>query len=239
MLFKNKIEYTKGMFVEIYGTEIKKVRLVLRIITGIAVVAAIAFMIYGAAARGFIMPGDFFNLGISILMALLCTFLPNLMARSQMKKCKKRGLLGERTLRFTEQVLTMTYEKEGRSTDIPLEELTKVTEFDNFIRITIGGRSTFLDKKRFEIGDAAAFVTWAEDKIAENAEKEEEALALEETEREAPALEDGEAKRRSPTKIKSYILTKNILAEWWKMAVHFCAQSFFVYFCCFFILHPL
>ena len=81
MLFKNKIEYTKGMFVEIYGTEIKKVRLVLRIITGIAVVAAIAFMIYGAAARGFIMPGDFFNLGISILMALLCTFLPNLMAR--------------------------------------------------------------------------------------------------------------------------------------------------------------
>lgn len=65
----------------------------------------------------------------------------------------------------------MTYEKEGRSTDIPLEELTKVTEFDNFIRITIGGRSTFLDKKRFEIGDAAAFVTWAEDKIAENAEK--------------------------------------------------------------------
>ena len=31
MLFKNKIEYTKGMFVEIYGTEIKKVRLVLRI----------------------------------------------------------------------------------------------------------------------------------------------------------------------------------------------------------------
>ena len=173
MLFKNKIEYTKGMFVEIYGTEIKKVRLVLRIITGIAVVAAIAFMIYGAAARGFIMPGDFFNLGISILMALLCTFLPNLMARSQMKKCKKRGLLGERTLRFTEQVLTMTYEKEGRSTDIPLEELTKVTEFDNFIRITIGGRSTFLDKKRFEIGDAAAFVTWAEDKIAENAEKEE------------------------------------------------------------------
>ena len=62
MLFKNKIEYTKGMFVEIYGTEIKKVRLVLRIITGIAVVAAIAFMIYGAAARGFIMPGDFFNL---------------------------------------------------------------------------------------------------------------------------------------------------------------------------------
>ena len=179
---------------EIYGTEIKKVRLVLRIITGIAVVAAIAFMIYGAAARGFIMPGDFFNLGISILMALLCTFLPNLMARSQMKKCKKRGLLGERTLRFTEHVLTMTYEKEGRSTDIPLEELTKVTEFDNFIRITIGGRSTFLDKKRFEIGDAAAFVTWAEDKIAENAEKEEEALALEETEREAPALEDGEAK---------------------------------------------
>ena len=175
MLFKNKIEYTKGMFVEIYGTEIKKVRLVLRIITGIAVVAAIAFMIYGAAARGFIMPGDFFNLGISILMALLCTFLPNLMARSQMKKCKKRGLLGERTLRFTEQVLTMTYEKEGRSTDIPLEELTKVTEFDNFIRITIGGRSTFLDKKRFEI-------------------EEEEALALEETEREAPALEDGEAK---------------------------------------------
>ena len=122
MLFKNKIEYTKGMFVEIYGTEIKKVRLVLRIITGIAVVAAIAFMIYGAAARGFIMPGDFFNLGISILMALLCTFLPNLMARSQMKKCKKRGLLGERTLRFTEHVLTMTYEKEGRSTDIPLEE---------------------------------------------------------------------------------------------------------------------
>ena len=189
MLFKNKIEYTKGMFVEIYGTEIKKVRLVLRIITGIAVVAAIAFMIYGAAARGFIMPGDF-----SILMALLCTFLPNPMARSQMKKCKKRGLLGERTLRFTEHVLTMTYEKEGRSTDIPLEELTKVTEFDNFIRITIGGRSTFLDKKRFEIGDAAAFVTWAEDKIAENAEKEEEALALEETEREAPALEDGEAK---------------------------------------------
>ena len=183
MLFKNKIEYTKGMFVEIYGTEIKKVHLVLRIITGIAVVAAIAFMIYGAAARGFVMPGDFFNLGISILMA-----------RSQMKKCKKRGLLGERTLRFTEHVLTMTYEKEGRSTDIPLEELTKVTEFDNFIRITIGGRSTFLDKKRFEIGDAAAFVTWAEDKIAENAEKEEEALALEETEREAPALEDGEAK---------------------------------------------
>ena len=223
---------------EIYGTEIKKVRLVLRIITGIAVVAAIAFMIYGAAARGFIMPGDFFNLGISILMALLCTFLPNLMARSQMKKCKKRGLLGERTLRFTEQVLTMTYEKEGRSTDIPLEELTKVTEFDNFIRITIGGRSTFLDKKRFEIGDAAAFVTWAEDKIAENAEKEEEALALEEAAESRP-WKKAKQKRRSPTKIKSYILTKNILAEWWKMAVHFCAQSFFVYFCCFFILHPL
>ena len=193
MLFKNKIEYTKGMFVEIYGTEIKKVHLVLRIITGIAVVAAIAFMFYGAAARGFIMPGDFFNLGISVLMALLCTFLPNLMARSQMKKCKKKGLLGERTLRFTEHVLTMTYEKEGRSTDIPLEQLAKVTEFDNYIRITIGGRSTFLDKKRFEIGEAAAFVTWAEDKIAENAEKEEEALAREEA-AESPALEEGEAK---------------------------------------------
>ena len=194
MLFKNKIEYTKELFVEVYRTEMKKVLLVLRIITGLAVAAAILFMIYGAVTRGSVLPGDFFNLGISVLMALLCTFLPNLMARSQMKKCKKKGLLGERTLRFTEHVLTMTYEKEGRSTDIPLEELTNVTEFDNFIRITIGGRSTFLDKKRFEIGDAAAFVTWAEDKIAENAEKEEEALALEETEREAPALEDGEAK---------------------------------------------
>ena len=94
-------------------------------------------MIYGAAARGYIMPGDLFNLGISVLMALLCAFLPNLMARSQMKKCKKRGLLGERTLRFTEHVLTMTYEKEGRSTDIPLEELTKVTEFDNAVRPAI------------------------------------------------------------------------------------------------------
>ena len=38
MLFKNKIEYTKGMFVEIYGTEIKKVRLVLRIITGLSLI---------------------------------------------------------------------------------------------------------------------------------------------------------------------------------------------------------
>ena len=38
-----------------------------------------------------------------------------------------------------------------------------------------------------------AFVTWAEDKIAENAEKEEEALALEEA-AEPPALEEGEAK---------------------------------------------
>lgn len=32
-----------------------------------------------------------------------------------MKKCKKRGLLGERTLRFTEQVLTMTYEKRAEA----------------------------------------------------------------------------------------------------------------------------
>lgn len=190
MLFKNKIEYTKGLFVEIYRTEMKKLLLVLRIITGIAVVAAIGFMIYGAAARRFIMPGDIFNLVVSVLMALLCTFLPNLMARSQMKRCKKRGLLGERTLRFTEHVLTMTHEKEGRSSDIPLEELTKVTEFEHFIRITIGGRSTFLDKARFEIGDAASFVTWAENTIAENAEKEETALALEETEGEAPALEE-------------------------------------------------
>ncbi len=190
MLFRNKIEYSKGLFVEIYRTEMKKVLLVLRIITGLAVVAAIGFMIYGAVSRGYILPGDFFNLGISVLMALLCTFLPNLMARSQMKKCKKRGLLGERTLRFTEHVLTMTYEKEGRSTDIPLDQLTKVTEFDSYIRITIGGKSTFLDKKRFEIGDAAAFMTWAEDKIAENAQKEEEALALEEAESETPALED-------------------------------------------------
>ena len=73
------------------------------------------------------MPGDFFkSWEISILMALLCTFLPNLMARSQMKKCKMRGLLG-RTVPFVllKQVLTMTYEKEGRSTDIPLEELTR------------------------------------------------------------------------------------------------------------------
>lgn len=193
MLFKNKIEYTKELFVEIYRTEMKKVLLVLRIITGLAVAAAILFMIYGAVTRGSVLPGDFFNLGISVLMALLCTFLPNLMARSQMKKCKKKGLLGERTLRFTEHVLTMTYEKEGRSTDIPLEQLAKVTEFGNYIRITIGGRSTFLDKKRFEIGEAAAFVTWAEDKIAENAEKEEEALALEEA-AESPALEEGEAK---------------------------------------------
>lgn len=193
MLFKNKIEYTKELFVEIYRTEMKKVLLVLRIITGLAVAAAILFMIYGAVTRGSVLPGDFFNLGISVLMVLLCTFLPNLMARSQMKKCKKKGLLGERTLRFTEHVLTMTYEKEGRSTDIPLEQLAKVTEFDNYIRITIGGRSTFLDKKRFEIGGAAAFVTWAEDKIAENAEKEEQALALEEA-AESPALEEGEAK---------------------------------------------
>ena len=192
MLFKNKIEYTKGLFLEIYRTEMKKVLLVLRIITCLAVAAAIIFMIYGAAVRGYIMPGDLFNLGISVLMALLCAFLPNLMARSQMKKCKKRGLLGERTLRFTEHVLTMTYEKEGRSTDIPLGELTKVTEFDDFIRITIGGRSTFLDKKRFEIGDAEAFVTWAEDKIAENAAKEEEAPALEEKEDEVPVLEESE-----------------------------------------------
>ncbi len=51
-------------------------------ITGIAVVAAIAFMIYGSSSGGFIVPGDFFDLSISILMALLCTFLPNLMARS-------------------------------------------------------------------------------------------------------------------------------------------------------------
>ena len=93
MLFKNKIEYTKGMFVEIYGTEIKKVRLVLRIITGIAVVAAIAFMIYGAAARGFIMPGDFFNLGISILMLLLVYVSADLMARSQMKNAKREDSL--------------------------------------------------------------------------------------------------------------------------------------------------
>ena len=171
MLFKNKIEYTKELFVEIYRTEMKKVLLVLRIITGLAVAAAILFMIYGAVTRGSVLPGDFFNLGISVLMALLCTFLPNLMARSQMKKCKKKGLLGERTLRFTEHVLTMTYEKEGRSTDIPLEQLAKVTEFDNYIRITIGGRSTFLDKKRFEIGEAVAFVTWAEDKIAKMRKK--------------------------------------------------------------------
>lgn len=238
MLFKNKIEYTKELFVEVYRTEMKKVLLVLRIITGLAVAAAILFMIYGAVTRGSVLPGDFFNLGISVLMALLCTFLPNLMARSQMKKCKKKGLLGERTLRFTEHVLTMTYEKEGRSTDIPLEQLAKVTEFDNYIRITIGGRSTFLDKKRFEIGEAAAFVTWAEDKIAENAEKEEEALAWKKQQNPRP-WKKAKQKRRSPTKIKSYILTKNILAEWWKMAVHFCAQSFFVYFCCFFILHPL
>ena len=201
MLFKNKIEYTKGLFVEVYRTEMKKVLLVLRIITVLAVVAAIGFMIYGAAVRGYVMPGDFFNLGISVLMALLCTFLPNLMARSQMKKCRKRGLLGERTLRFTDHVLTMTYEKEGRSTDIPLEELTKVTEFDNFIRITIGGRSTFLDKKRFEIGDAAAFVAWAENKIAENAEKEEAAPALEEAEGEASVLEDGEAEESEKNKV--------------------------------------
>ena len=33
MLFKNKIEYTKGLFLEIYRTEMKKVLLVLRIIT--------------------------------------------------------------------------------------------------------------------------------------------------------------------------------------------------------------
>lgn len=39
------------------------------------------------------MPGDFFNLGISILMALLCTFLPNLMARSQMKNAKREDSL--------------------------------------------------------------------------------------------------------------------------------------------------
>lgn len=76
--------------------------------------AAIAFMIYGAAARGFIMPGDFFNLGISILMALLCTFLPNLMARSQMKNAKERTPW--RTYpSFTEQVLTMTYEKRAEA----------------------------------------------------------------------------------------------------------------------------
>ena len=35
MLFKNKIEYTKELFVEIYRTEMKKVLLVLRIITGL------------------------------------------------------------------------------------------------------------------------------------------------------------------------------------------------------------
>ena len=45
MLFKNKIEYTKGMFVEVYGTEIKKVRLVLRGITGNAGVPAFAAII--------------------------------------------------------------------------------------------------------------------------------------------------------------------------------------------------
>ena len=46
MLFKNKIEYTKELFVEVYRTEMKKVLLVLRIITGLAVAAAILFMIY-------------------------------------------------------------------------------------------------------------------------------------------------------------------------------------------------
>lgn len=90
MLFKNKIEYTKGMFVEIYGTEIKKYVWYCGSLQGLLLWLRSLFMIYGAAARGFIMPGDFFNLGISILMALLCTFLPNLMARSQMKKCKER-----------------------------------------------------------------------------------------------------------------------------------------------------
>ncbi len=125
MLFKNKIEYTKGMFVEIYGTEMKKVLSCCGSLPVLLLRLRLLFMIYGAVTRGSVLPGDFFNLGISVLMALLCTFLPNLMARSQMKKCKKKGLLGERTLRFTEHVLTMTYEKEGRSTDIPLEAADK------------------------------------------------------------------------------------------------------------------
>ncbi len=127
MLFKNKIEYTKELFVEVYRTEMKKVLLVLRIITGLAVAAAISLHDLRCSERG-----DPYHAGrllqsgnLHVLMALLCTFLPNLMARSQMKKCKKRGLLGERTLRFTEHVLTMTYEKEGRSTDIPLEAADK------------------------------------------------------------------------------------------------------------------
>lgn len=202
MLFKNKIEYTKGLFTEIYRTEMKKVLLVLRIITGLAAAAAAIFLLRGVI-KGAVLPGDFFNLGISVLMCLLCVFLPNLMARSQMKKCKKRGLLGERTLRFTEHVLTMTYEKEGRSTEIPLDQLSRVTEFDHFIRITIGGRSTFLDKARFEIGDAAAFVTWAGEKIAENVEKEEAEAALADTGEAAPALEESEnSAKKDDTKVK-------------------------------------
>ena len=194
MLFKNKIEYTKGMFVEIYGTEIKKST------SGTAdhyrdcCCGCDRFYDLRCSSAGIYHAGRLlqsWNLhsdGTSVYVSAESdgTFTD--------EKMQKERTPWRTYPSFTEQVLTMTYEKEGRSTDIPLEELTKVTEFDNFIRITIGGRSTFLDKKRFEIGDAAAFVTWAEDKIAENAEKEEEALALEETEREAPALEDGEAK---------------------------------------------
>ena len=127
MLFKNKIEYTKGTVCgDLRHRDKKSTCWYCGSLQGLLLWLRSLFMIYGAVtARIRIMPGDFFNLGISILMALLCTFLPNLMARSQMKKCKKRGLLGERTLRFTEHVLTMTYEKEGRSTDIPLEAADK------------------------------------------------------------------------------------------------------------------
>ncbi|MGN0315794.1 MAG: hypothetical protein ACI4EG_13535 [Fusicatenibacter sp.] len=194
MLFRNRVEYTKRMFIEIYRFELKKILLVLRILTGLGTTAALVLLIRNVVS-GFVRPGDCLNLFLSAALLLMSLGLPNFMARSQMKKCKKGGLLGERVLRFTDHVLTMTYEKEGRSVDIPLDSMVGINEFENYFRLKIGGKSTFLAKNGFELGDAASFLAWAKEKIEENlkameeAEEEDEDGTYLEGE-EVPALEE-------------------------------------------------
>ncbi|MDD7740968.1 MAG: hypothetical protein SOT28_04065 [Fusicatenibacter sp.] len=190
MLFRNRIKYTKQMFLEIYRFELKRILLVLRILTGVGTATALVLFVRNAV-KTFIRPGDCINLALSAALFLISFLLPNFMARSQMKKCKKSGLLGERVLRFTDRVLTMTYEKEGRSIDIPLDSMIGINEFEHYFRLKIDGKSTFLAKEGFELGDAASFLAWAKERIEENLKAMEEAEEDEEyLEEEIPALED-------------------------------------------------
>lgn len=171
MRYINRVNYCKKLFVEIYREEVKKVMLILRIVTGLGILVA-AYMLIREGMAGIILPGDVFNLILSAVLFILVNFIPQFAARRQIRKCRKRGLDGEHVLHFTDEMLTMKYMTTGKQIDIPLNTITAIKKVGNYFKLTINGRSTYLDIDGFQMGEANDFFLFAEEKAEESAEIE-------------------------------------------------------------------